>query len=293
MATTPPGWYDDGHGAMRWWDGTSWTEHVATPDPVPDASAPSEADIVAANEAADAERAEVDPAVALGIGVPPAAGGPEFPQYSAGQPYGVPTAQAVAPEQAGYPAGYPGPDAAPGAFAAATEPRRSKLWILWVVLGVVLLGIVIAAAIVIPLLFLNLARGAGGAAGADAVQPQGADQQAAVAAVELFDDAWQSADCEAFEATTTEDFRVGYYGFEDCADFEESAIEFMAGAEDYVLTVTGIEPDGDAITVSTVETYDALLDESGEPLDEPEPQEYEYSYTVVPVDGGWAIDDLE
>ena len=29
MTTVPPGWYDDGHGGMRWWDGTQWTEHVA------------------------------------------------------------------------------------------------------------------------------------------------------------------------------------------------------------------------------------------------------------------------
>lgn len=24
----PPGWYPDGRGAMRWWDGYRWTEHV-------------------------------------------------------------------------------------------------------------------------------------------------------------------------------------------------------------------------------------------------------------------------
>jgi len=23
----PPGFYDDGTGAQRWWDGTNWTEH--------------------------------------------------------------------------------------------------------------------------------------------------------------------------------------------------------------------------------------------------------------------------
>ena len=33
MTSTSPGWYDDGHGAIRWWDGADWTEHVATPDP--------------------------------------------------------------------------------------------------------------------------------------------------------------------------------------------------------------------------------------------------------------------
>ncbi|MBY6678239.1 DUF2510 domain-containing protein [Rhodococcus sp. BP-332] len=24
----PAGWFDDGHGSVRWWDGTQWTEHV-------------------------------------------------------------------------------------------------------------------------------------------------------------------------------------------------------------------------------------------------------------------------
>ena len=38
MTTVPPGWYDDGHGGMRWWDGTRWTEHIAAAEPVqPDA----------------------------------------------------------------------------------------------------------------------------------------------------------------------------------------------------------------------------------------------------------------
>jgi hypothetical protein len=28
MTDTAPGWYDDGAGATRWWDGTAWTDHV-------------------------------------------------------------------------------------------------------------------------------------------------------------------------------------------------------------------------------------------------------------------------
>ena len=31
MTTVPPGWYDDGHGGTRWWDGAGWTEHLALP----------------------------------------------------------------------------------------------------------------------------------------------------------------------------------------------------------------------------------------------------------------------
>lgn len=26
---TPPGWYDDGHGRLRWYDGSQWTQHTA------------------------------------------------------------------------------------------------------------------------------------------------------------------------------------------------------------------------------------------------------------------------
>lgn len=42
--TTPAGWYDDGSGNRRWWDGTQWTQHVVTaPQPAPAAPDPSDA----------------------------------------------------------------------------------------------------------------------------------------------------------------------------------------------------------------------------------------------------------
>jgi hypothetical protein len=31
---TPPGWYPDGRGAVRWWDGNRWTGHVQPRPPV-------------------------------------------------------------------------------------------------------------------------------------------------------------------------------------------------------------------------------------------------------------------
>ena len=36
--TTPAGWYDDGSGRQRWWDGTQWTEHFA---PIVDSTEPA------------------------------------------------------------------------------------------------------------------------------------------------------------------------------------------------------------------------------------------------------------
>ncbi|WP_291380095.1 DUF2510 domain-containing protein [Demequina sp.] len=35
--TTPAGWYDDGSGRQRYWDGAQWTEHFAPAAPVPSA----------------------------------------------------------------------------------------------------------------------------------------------------------------------------------------------------------------------------------------------------------------
>ncbi|MFB8147953.1 DUF2510 domain-containing protein [Microbacterium sp. NPDC056003] len=276
MATTPPGWYDDGHGALRWWDGAQWTEHVAEPDPeTADGDvAPTEAEIVAAAEAeSEREAAEVDAATALGFGIPPVGASPEYP--------------AAATQQTPYPGTHPGVEANGGAFTAATEPRKSNLWILWVVLGVVMLGIVIAAAVVIPLIFLSLTTGS-----QQSVAPSGADEEAAVAAVELYDEAWQTGDCDAYTEATTEEFRAAT-SFADCAAFTERAAGFAASLEDYELTVTGIATGADAILITTTETFDALLDEAGEPLAEPQAQRALYEYTVVPVDGGWAIDDLD
>ena len=33
--STPAGWYDDGSGRKRWWDGTQWTEHLEPSVPAP------------------------------------------------------------------------------------------------------------------------------------------------------------------------------------------------------------------------------------------------------------------
>lgn len=298
MTTTPPGWYDDGHGALRWWDGAQWTEHVAQPDPEPAAHAPTEAEIVAASEAGAAPSpAPDDQAYAAADPAHPgqaAHAGQAAEPYAAepGQTYGQPTSPGQPTEApygaAGapgwYPGGYGGTDASAGAFVAATEPRKSKLWILWVVLGVVLLGIVIAAAVVIPLLFLNLASSGGNAGGTD-------DERAAVAVVELYDDAWQDADCDAFTESTTDSFRETS-GFADCASFVAEAELFDENFDDYEVVIGEIVTEDGTITVTTTETFVSLVDDEGNPVDTPTPGSAVYHYIVVPFEGGWAIDDL-
>lgn len=111
MTSMPPGWYDDGRGALRWWDGSQWTEHVAVPDP----------------ETAETEQGGIDE-------LPP-----ELAEFAEETPDG----------------------GGSGAFGAATDGSTSGLRVVWAVLGVVLLGIVVAIAVIIPLLFLNLATGDG------------------------------------------------------------------------------------------------------------------------------------
>ena len=59
--TTPAGWYDDGSGRQRWWDGQQWTEHFA-----PETAAPSEAEIASASEVPAAEIPPVQDAAAYG-----------------------------------------------------------------------------------------------------------------------------------------------------------------------------------------------------------------------------------
>ena len=183
MTTVPPGWYDDGHGGMRWWDGTRWTEHVAPP-----------------------ETAEPPSPDALTSASPYWGGEPE-----ADRPH-------------------------PVAAVPSGEPRRPRPWIAWVVFGAVGLGLVLAFAFGSQLV---LPKGDNAPAEASeesaaeeptvdqpaADQPDTPDEQAAVDAVLLFNEAWLTGDCPAFFATTTADFRAESE-IPDCAAFADASRRF-------------------------------------------------------------------
>ncbi|NYF17744.1 hypothetical protein HDC37_002589 [Microbacterium sp. AK009] len=207
-----------------------------------------------------------------GSDAPPA--GPD-----AGDASGYATAGAP-PSAPGF-AGSPGYAPAGGAFTAATEPKKSKLWILWVVLGVVLLGIVIAAAVLIPILIGVFSSGGG---------VDEADQQEAVRAVELYDEAWREGDCDKYLEATSEAFRTGNQ-LTDCAAFEEQSAGFAQSVENYQIEVQGISSSERTIYVNTTETYDSFFNADGEPLDVPEPIEESWQYTVIEIDGAWVIDN--
>lgn len=144
--STPAGWYDDGSGRQRWWDGSQWTEHFApeapaeqtpaeTVDPTPEtSSAPVDGtpEVPSADVPADAAVADV-PAADVPAAAPVAdVSTPDTPSADA-TAADVPAADVPAPETpvsetpgyAGTP-GYAAPEAsAPPVPEAPAAPESS------------------------------------------------------------------------------------------------------------------------------------------------------------------------
>lgn len=141
--TTPAGWYDDGSGNRRWWDGTQWTQHVVTaPQP-----APAEADTAhaavsvpeAETSAAGAETASVEDASATATAEP----APFAPPYTVPSPAGV----GFASTQPATAAAYPPYGTAPGApgVGQPLPSAPSRVPVLGIIgLVVVVVGVIAA-----------------------------------------------------------------------------------------------------------------------------------------------------
>jgi hypothetical protein len=89
--SAPAGWYPDGQGGQRWWDGTRWTEHTQ-PAQGPAPAAPT--------GAVDPMQTVVAPPRTPAQGLPPQAGAPAAPGGHPGQP-GVPPWQGQTPPSGG------------------------------------------------------------------------------------------------------------------------------------------------------------------------------------------------
>ena len=162
--------------------------------------------------------------------------------------------------------------------ARSSKERSRRRWIVWgsLIAGGLVIGGILA--VVIPAILGFFA--------------DSAEERAAAAAVQGYDAAWAEADCAELEASTTVGLRE-FLGYTDCALFEADAQIFRDSVQDYEQRVTNTtKRDDGAYEVRTEESYLNLIGPEGEPLAEPEPFLYRYTYVVVPEGDGWVIDDF-
>ena len=139
LMTTPAGWYDDGSGNRRWWDGLQWTEHVVTGRPAPgDESTASEPTV---QEPTASEPAPEAPVPAAPITPPDdAEPAPFVPPYTLAGQMPAPAAT-TSPAGMTYPAygGYPAASwpVAPSPQPATGVPVVGIIGLVAVVIGVV------------------------------------------------------------------------------------------------------------------------------------------------------------
>lgn len=261
MSQTPAGWYDDGRGSVRYWDGSGWTEHVA-----------------------------------------PAGGGAAGPTFAAGTAGGFkPSVAGSSPSQpgatdqayTGYTLNGQAYSGGPGGSPAPTGRIPG-----WLIALIVIIGL---GGITLTVLAANgVFDGATPAPTPTVTEtetetetptatetPTGTvdgerDPAAAPAeqAVMAFDEAWITADCDAFFATTTSGYRTwGDLG--TCEDFEAVATPLSQSNYVTVIVASWLADDGESATVTTDETYDSP--EGGRVTDR-------VFYTLVLQDGTFLVE---
>lgn len=277
MTQAAPGWYDDGTGRLRWWDGAAWTGDVLDPAIAASSSnAAAAAPSIAApeqpeefpwmREAAERERlAEAGTAaIATATVADPIRSLPV--DRSAEE---VDPVVAWARQQA----------AAQTAAAEAIEPRgviveeprrprrrrRALPWVLGGVLGAVVLA------------------GAGGAVLAIVNAPGGAVDASAASVVEAYNDLWAGGACDSTGSVGTSAF-IADLGWDDCALLADSQRSFLQSYEDYRVTIEETVVQGGIAWVDTSERYTAPGSD--------EEQVDAYRYELVRDGDGWLIDSL-
>ena len=271
--STPPGWYPDGQGGQRWWDGNQWTEHTLPPDTSGGPATPGQperpaqpgpsnvtqvrppgGDRPAGQESGQPPAAM--PTQVAGGGAPAQPGQPGAPHQPGGYP-GAPQ-QGGYGQQPGYPGapqqgGYPGQPAWQGQHYAGSGGGG---------VNAKLIGLIGGGAAVVILLIIVLFVVLGGSGG-----PKG-----------VVEDYLDADSCSDIEDLTTDDFRESFGG---CSD--EDIDQFQGDVGDLDLEVKDEKIDGDKATVD-VEASGSI---EGEDISSTA------TYSLVKEDGDWKIDGIE
>jgi hypothetical protein len=205
------------------------------------------------------------------------------------------------PNEAG--AGLPAPTigattAPPGITATDDAPARSsasRIGIVWVILGGMVLGVAVVLVALIPVIVPELGREpvptgqepriAAGEAAAEAH----ADEQAAIETVERYFDAWRTGDCDTYLATTTEQFRTSFK-LTDCEGFVAAARGSSGSVDSQILIIDDAETDGEGrVTVHLSELHNSRYDDDGKVTDARVSYERDYTFTVVALESGALI----
>jgi len=206
----PAGWYPDGRGAHRWWDGSAWTEHTGGSPGAPPPGAPP------------APPPTPPPAASS----PPGPSGPPPSQPPPGQsfgwqPSGAPGPRGGFPAAGGYPAaGGPGAPGGPGAWGGYASagpppgpPPKSRKGLL--------IGGVVAAVLLVVGLGVVLALTLGGSESGDDTAAPGGDESRSASA----DSEEPSESSEPDEPSDSDDAESSDAGGSD--DPAATAVEYL------------------------------------------------------------------
>lgn len=316
--TTPPGWYPDGQGGQRWWDGTQWTEHTqpaqgAAPEVPQTPQAPQlpgdQATVVAPNRAADFNQGGAQQGYGQQGGQPAQGGQPQQPygapagQQGYGQPagqqaYGQPAGQQAYGQPAGQ-QGYGQQFGQPNYGGGSGGKGKGKLF--------AIIGGAIAALLFAIILVVVLLKVLGGG-GPDGVAKEYLEAQ-------NFVDPDFTAQCELLTEDAQDDLLenadaddCGEYADKSQDDFDEEldeplseddscdkTFEDIQGDFDYEVEIKDVNEDGDdeatveyEVTSRFTGDKDVIEDCGGD--DEDEENTTDGELKLVKEDGDWKVD---